>query len=111
MANNNRIPKNVIEVTKNLTKKGRLKGRNKKETRALRGMCPHHKVNKRGHIKPTLIPGGKGYCYCRMCKAKVPTKFFDDEYVKETADNMAEINSQAKYIAAAGNLGTDMNNF
>ena len=69
----------VIEVTKNLNKKGRIKGKNKKETKALKGMCVHHKLNNKGRIKPTLVGASKGYCYCSLCGARVPTKFFQIE--------------------------------
>ena len=45
-----------IQVTnKALTKKGRLKGKNKKETKALKNACMHHKINRKGKLKPAYF--------------------------------------------------------
>ena len=43
--------KALLQVTKSINKKGKLKGRNKKETKMLKGMCTHHKINKNGKVK------------------------------------------------------------
>lgn len=103
---NKKVAKSVIEVTKNVNKKGRLKGRNKKETKALRGMCPHHKLNKRGNLKPTLMSGEKGYCECSLCGARVRTKFYTNDEVDAIVGAFAELNSQAKYAAVATSAGS-----
>ena len=102
--------KNVVKVTKSMNKKGRLKGTNKKETKTLKGMCPHHKINKNGKTKPTTFITD-GYCICKMCGAKFPARFYNNDTLDEVIDGMKELNNQNKYASVAVNSGDKMVDF
>lgn len=104
--NNNKKSKTLVLIAKNITKKGKIKGSNKKETKQLKLMCPHHRITKKGAVKSTLIPGGvneegKQVCVCELCKKEVATKFFTDEQVNEIIGNMDALLQQEKYIGTA----------
>lgn len=103
-----RKSKSVMQVTKHLTKKGRLKGKNKKETKALKGLCPHHKFTKRGKIKPTIFNADGHYCTCYMCGQEFRAGFYDDDEIKELVDGMKELNNQNKFTSVATNSGESM---
>ena len=45
--NANKKSKALILISKANRKHGLLKGKNKKETKQLRMMCPHHKITKK----------------------------------------------------------------
>ena len=111
MARSSRAPKAVIKVTKAINKKGRLKGHNKKEKKALRGACPHHKINKHGKIRPTIFSNDGEYCICTMCGQRFPAKFYSKQDMKDIVDQMKEFNNQNKYTAVAINAGDNMVDF
>lgn len=95
----------LAELTRNLDKKGRLKGKNKKETKMLKGMCLHHKYNKHGDRKPAIVPGGKKFYYCKMCGSTIRLNTYTKEHLTEVVEEMTNINNQAKYLATAVNAG------
>lgn len=101
----------VVQTTKALTKKGKLKGKNKKETKVLRAMCPHHKINKHGKLKPTIwiTKGDDGIAYsiCTLCNKKFPAHFFSDDEIADIVENMELLNNQNKFSAVATNAGDD----
>lgn len=103
--------KSVLKVTKSIDKKGRLKGSNKKETKVLKGLCPHHRINKNGKVKPTIFSNDGEYCICTMCGAKFPAKFFTNDEIKTLVNDMKEMNNQNKYTAVATNSGDNMVDF
>lgn len=103
--------KSVEQISKSVSKKGRLKGKNKKETKALIGMCPHHKYNKHGKIKPTIFSNDNEYCICSMCGKKFPASFYKNEELGEIVGAMSQLNNQNKYTAVATNAGTEMNDY
>ena len=41
----------IAIITENLSKKGEIKGRNKRQTKVLRGACMHHVINRKGKVK------------------------------------------------------------
>lgn len=90
--------------TKYMAKKGKLKGKNKKETKLLRGACVHHYYNKKGNLKPLFFKQDD-YMICNMCKAKVPLKFFSNEKIDKTVENMTLLNNHNKYTATAIGAG------
>lgn len=100
-----RKTKSVMTVTKALNKKGRLKGKNKKETKMLKGICPHNKLNKRGHLKPTIFSTDGQYAICTMCGAKFPIPLYKVDEIDEIVGNMKELNNQNKYSAVSSNAG------
>ena len=99
--------KSVVKITKALTKKGKLKGNNKKETKMLKHICPHHKINKKGKVVPTIFNNGD-YCVCTMCKHKFPASFYTNDEYDEAIGTMTEMNDQAKFMSVATNAGDNM---
>lgn len=99
--------KSVVKVTKCLNKKGKLKGSNKKETKLLKGVCPHHKINKKGKVVPQIFNNGD-YCICTMCQYKFPASFYTNDEIKDTVSDMKEMNNQAKFMSVATNSGDNM---
>lgn len=97
--------KAIMTVTKSVSKKGRLKGKNKKETKMLKGMCPHHKLNKHGKVKPTVFSNDNESLICEMCGARFPGSFFSNSKIKEIVRDMQTLNDQNKYIAVAVGAG------
>lgn len=105
-----RFSKALTSVSKSLNKKGRIKGKNKKETKALKGACPHHKINRKGRVKPTVYVQDKD-CICELCGKRFPAKFFSNEKVDEIVDDFEEFNNQAKYLATAVNQNSEICDF
>ena len=83
---NNRVVKGniVATITANLNKHGEIKGSNKKETKNLKAMCPHHKLTKKGKNKAMVWNNGDGSLKCTMCDNRVPTDLKSKEDVKKT---------------------------
>lgn len=93
------------EVSKHLNKKGQLKGGDKKKTKALRSICVHHAINKKGKQKARIHDAGNGNCQCAICRDKFKADFYTD---KEYADGYASFKpqiSQAKMMAIS--VGAD----
>lgn len=99
-----------VMISKNLTKKGKIKGKNKKETKALKGACNHVRITKKGHMKSAISIIGD-YCYCEMCHKKFPARFYSDDQIKETVGNFEELNNQIKFAAATANTGEKSNKY
>ena len=102
-----KTPKAVIQITKNLSKNGKLKGKNKKETKALKAAFPFHKLNKKGRLVPTTFIQ-HGYNICTVTNKKFPARFFSKEEIKDRLDNMEELINQGKFFAVATNAGDGM---
>ena len=100
-----RANKMVMKVTKSLNKKGKLKGSNKKETKTLIGICPHHKFNKKGKVKPTIFSNDGEYCICTLCSKKFPAKFYSNQEIGDIVGEMEMLNNQNKYTSVAINAG------
>lgn len=98
----NKKSKTLELISKKLTKKGKIKGDNKKETKNLQKMCPHHKLTKKGNVKSALEPirneKGDTVLYCPMCKKEIAKDFFSDERVTKTVDDMDQILQQLKFM-------------
>lgn len=103
--------KSVEMVSKCVNKKGRLKGKNKKETKVLIGSCPHHRYNKHGKIKPTIFSNDGEYCICTMCGAKFPASFYSNGEIGSIVGAMRQMNDQNKFTAVATNAGNEMNDY
>ena len=96
-----------IQVTnKALTKKGRLKGKNKKETKALKNACMHHKITRKGKLKPAYFIQDND-CVCTMCGHRFPASFFSNDEVDSRLDDMIEMNDQLKYLTIAVDGGNE----
>lgn len=97
----------VMQISKSVTKKGKLKGHNKKETKVLRAMCPHHKLNKHGKLKATIWVNDGEYCVCTLCNKKFPGNFYEENEISKIVNEMEELNNQNKFSAVATNAGED----
>lgn len=101
----------VATVTNKLNKHGEIKGDNKKETKNLRAMCPHHKYNKKGKIKPTVYNDGNGTITCTMCNAKIPTHVLNSDELGKITGKFKTVLDQARYMAQASDLGNETQQF
>lgn len=97
----------VMQTTKAINKKGKLKGKNKKETKVLRNACPHHRINKHGKLKSTIWTNESEYCVCTLCNKKFPAHFFKDEEIDTVVEGIEELNNQNKFTAVSTNAGED----
>ncbi len=92
-------------ITKSLDKHGRIKGKNKKETKKLKDECFHHIKSKKHKIKPDIQNDGQGTCTCYACNHKFRTHTYSKDDMRDLCDNFMEVVDQAKYITVAANLG------
>lgn len=97
--------KSVQQCTKSMTKKGKLKGKNKKETRMLRNICTHHKYTKNGRLKPTIWNNEEGVCFCTMCGASFSTEPSTKSEIKNIVSPLKERTQQLKFATVACGLG------
>lgn len=97
----------VATVTNSLNKHGEIKGKDKKETKNLRAMCPHHKITKKGNIKATIINDGAGTCTCLMCGASWSTDLPDKDEVKKILKPVKELLDMSRFLAEAADLGKE----
>lgn len=95
------------EYVRRLKKNGELKGKNKRETKNLRTSCIHHKLNKKGKIRPTIVNEGNGVCTCKMCLHSFPSQLWGKEEVGKIVDQMIEVVDQMRYVAVAADLGEE----
>ena len=105
-----RYSKSIMLINKHLTKKGKLKGRNKKETKQLKAGCMHHKITRRGKLKPAYFIQDD-QCVCRLCHHKFPAKFLEKHEVDDIFDGMTELVDQYKYLTVALNAGSAAQDF
>lgn len=108
MANNenkNGKIKVVSAVSKSINKHGKIKGKNKKETKYLTRACTHHKYNRKGKLKPAFINNAEGECVCELCGRSFPTKPETKDNVKKLINPIRELADQAATGAVAGGLG------
>lgn len=102
------LGKNIIgKLTKYLSKNGRLKGKTKAETKALKAACLHHKQKGNGKIKPMIENDGQGRCYCEGCEESFLAAPYDDKALNTAFDDFNEILQQAKFLSAALDAGDD----
>ena len=97
--------KSLEMVSKAVNKKGKLKGKNKKETRGLKAICPHNRYNKKGKMRPTIVNNNDGTCTCALCGATFSTKIYKGDMLKDAIQPFKALNDQAKYMAAASGAG------
>lgn len=94
-------------IDQNTTKHGKIRGKNKRQTKVLRGACVHHTLNKKGRIKPTVTNDGKSTCTCRRCKYSFKGRPYSRTEVQERVDGTKEVVNQLKFMAVAVNAGPD----
>ena len=91
-------------VTNHVSKKGKIRG-NKKEKRAMKNICQHHIITKKGKVKATIEQDGKGNCRCYLCGDIIPMKFANDSEIIKTTNNLYKYVSQAKLMAQSIGAG------
>ena len=101
----------INEVSKHVTKKGVIKGRNKKETRLLRQTCPHWIRTKKNEIDPALFSTSSGAQVCECCGEEVSTHFFSKAEVKNIIGAFTTLTNQMKFLAVSVNASNDDLNF
>lgn len=94
----------TVEISKHLTKNGKLTG-SKKEKKALRSICPHHSLNRKGKVKARIHDEGNKNCQCPICKERFRSGFYSDQEFDAAYAKFKPIASQAKFIATATNAG------
>ena len=102
-----KTPKAVIQISKNLSKHGKLKGKNKKETKALKAAYPFHKINKKGRVVTTTFIQN-GYNIDTVTSKRFPARFFSKDEIKDKLENMEELINQGKFFSVATNAGDGM---
>ena len=104
--------KEIINIDKHVTKKGKIKGKNKAETKLLRTSCCHHRYNNKGHLKQTTIPirtdDGETHFICRRCGCEFTPTVYTKKDVKEAIIPVIDILENDKFIAAATNSGQNV---
>ena len=100
----------IQTITKSLTKKGKIKGRNKKETKMLTYACPHNKLNKKGEIVPQIETVGK-MLRCRMCHAEFSGHIYMDDEIRKMLKNTMYLINQMKFMMPALKADKDTQRF
>ena len=103
-----RIPKIVKRISTATTKKGVIKGKNKKETKALIGGCVHHRLTKHGKLKSSIIIPDGEECHCTLCEGTFPARFYTNQEIREIVEAFIELNNQNKFTAVATNAGEEV---
>ena len=103
--NHGKTLKAVSAVSKSLNKKGKIKGKNKKETKYLKRACTHHHYNRKGKLKPDFFNNSNGECICTLCNRSFPTKPETKENVRNHLETTLGLANQAVTAAVAGGLG------
>lgn len=99
--------KALVAISKSITKKGKIKGKNKQETKALYGICPHHRLGKRNKLKTTVKPDKSGkYLLCKLCGARIRTSFYTKDEVNTAYQLMNDVSNQAKFLTTACRTNT-----
>lgn len=102
---NKKSIKAVAAISKSLNKKGRIKGKNKKETKYLMRACAHHYINRKGKVKPKIFNDSNGTCVCELCNRTFPTKPQTKAEVKDLISPILGLANQATFAAVSGDLG------
>lgn len=97
--------KAVSAVSKAVSKKGKIKGKNKKETKYLKRACTHHYYNRKGKLKAAFFNNSNGECICELCGRSFPTKPETKDNVRGALDTGLGLVNQAVTAAVAGGLG------
>lgn len=102
---NQRKLQSVQIATKYRTKKGRLKGDNKKQTKTLRLACPHHYYSKKGALKSATFAPNNDVLICEQCMKKIPAEQADNNEVKKLVKNIQGLIRQVQYANVEINGG------
>lgn len=101
----------IARITESRNKHGKIKGKDKKETKALKYMCFHHYYSKKGNIKPATINDNNGHIVCEMCGRTINTEIRKDSDIEEMIRNMMNIVDQTKFIVEASGMGAEAEDY
>lgn len=92
----------IKTLSQHVTKNGKIVG-SKKEKQAMRSICEHHVISKKGKkVKAKLNIHGK-QCECEICKDRFPTTFYSDQDYDKAYQPYKAVLSQGKFMAASTN--------
>ena len=91
-------------VSNGVNKKGKFSG-SKKEKKAKRDICQHHIITKKGKVKPTIEPDGKGVCRCYLCGDIVETQLANEGEVAKVTNQFYSKVTQAVFMAQSLGAG------
>lgn len=97
----------VAKISSKLNKHGEIRGKNKKETKTLRAMCPGNAINKKGKLKARIYNDGNGTCTCLMCTKKFPTELYSKGKVSHMVKDMGALLHQARFMVVSADLGKE----
>lgn len=90
----------ISNVTKSLTKKGKLKDKKLKKS------CCHMVYSKKGKLK-SKISVENGKCTCMLCGATFEGKLYTKDEVKQIVAPTVELLQGAKYTSAAAGVNNE----
>ena len=102
---NGKTNKAVSAVSKALNKKGKIKGKNKKETKYLKRACVHHYYTRKGKLKAAFFNNSQGECICEICGRSFPTKLETKDNVRASIETVLGLANQAAVAATSASLG------
>ena len=92
--------KSLQLISSKVNKKGRIKGKNKKQTQLLRGCCCHYIINKKGKVKSRLERSEDGEkLFCTLCGEEFDRNLLNDEQLDETVGAFKEALNQYKLMS------------
>lgn len=112
--------KSLIKVsTMCKKKKGKLKGKNKKETQLLKDICPHHFLTKKGRVETRLTNLGDmkykhpkpGVAKCVLCGTKFSLNPYTIQEVDDIVSAYVDLLNLTQYLSVEVNANgeiTDM---
>lgn len=99
---------NPVKIVSNsINGKGKIRG-NKKQKREVKAICNHYIYTRKGKLKPTIEPEGRGKCRCYICGDIVPMDLLQEgEIIKETKRVYDRV-SQAAFMAQSLDAGKNV---
>ena len=97
--------KAVSIISKSLNKKGKIKGKNKKETKYMKRACVHHYYNRKGKLKPAFFNNSKGECICELCGRSFQAVPETKENVREKLEDILSLVNQVACVSVSASLG------
>lgn len=91
----------IVETTKALTKKGKLKDKK------LKLSCCHMAYSKKGKLKSKIVNNNDGTCTCTLCGATFAGKLYTKAEVKEIIAPTMELLQGTKYTSAAAGVNNE----
>lgn len=91
----------IAEVTKGVSKKGKLKDKK------LKNSCCHMVYSKKGKLKSKIVNNNDGTCTCLLCKTTFAGKLYNKDEVKGIIAPTVELLQATKYTSAAAGVNNE----